>query len=149
MGRARDNSQSDRPKDEILHDYEARLRFKCLRALMKADAPNRVVEEFEALLADPLLNRRTRAQIARSYGSYLKSMLPQSPQVQVDARQQSMSMADLLAMASEAPNKGALPNEETAPGFPAPNERKQSDSRPAQPEISEESDSSRDHQADA
>lgn len=149
MARARDNINSDRPKDEIVHDYEARLRFKCLRALMKADAPSRVVEEFEALLADPLLNRRTRAQVARSYSSYLKSLLPQGPQVQVDARQQAVSMADLLAMAQEAPNTGALPNEEAAPGLPAPNEDIQLDSRSTQPGINEASDAAHDDRAGA
>lgn len=132
------NPWTDRDPEEVARDAENRLRVKALKALLKANAAERVVEEFEKLLADPTVKKRTKASVARSYASYLKSLVPTlKNEINLNQQNVALTAADLLQLASsnsgELPNKALEPNGDSTPELPAPNEDLQPASRPSEP----------------
>lgn len=140
MTTRRRNWQSDRSPEEIAQSRQVRLQAQILKTLLKTNAFDQVVAVFLEVINDPAATQRTRNAAAASLSAAIGRVLPQGPRVKVDARQHTMSMADLLSMVADLPNRASVVSPGEQPGAPLPNGDLQDAHRLLEPQFLETGD---------
>lgn len=118
-----------------------------LQSLLKANAYDLALQTFVEIMQDPATTKRTKRAAAASLTAAYGRMMPSGAQVQVDASQYGLSMADLLALAQgrpEVPNSGPVVIPELqgdgSDGVPAFTATQRDDSRSSEPGTTDDDD---------